>query len=161
MLMIYFLFTFASTIIYSMHISLAYMYILLLFVLNQENRLIVIQHCQHSQKMKCYINTICIIQIGKQLYFPSILAGLIFFFFWKTFTKSSLLLCFLLLETGFYPLKYSKPHSGPLLFFTSQKANKAVFSKLSAAVQIFVFRSFVVAVTVMTAHRSLEAQLLI
>lgn len=81
MLMIYFLFTFVSPIIYSMHISLAYMYILLFFVvLNQENRLIVIQICQHSQKMKCYINTPCIIQIGKQLYFPSILAGLIFFF---------------------------------------------------------------------------------
>lgn len=87
MLMICFLFTFVSTIIYSMHISLAYMYILLFFVLNQENRLIVIHICQRSQKMKCYINTPRIIQIGKQLYFPSILARLIFFFFLKNIYK--------------------------------------------------------------------------
>lgn len=110
-----------STTICSMHVCFAYLYILhLLFVLNQENRLVVIPCSQHSQKMKRkrYFNTPCVSQIGKKALFSWHLSQIDFFFiFLKMFTKSSVLLSFLLLEIRFYLLKHSKPHSGPLLFF--------------------------------------------
>lgn len=144
-----------STTICSMHVCFAYLYILhLLFVLNQENRLVVIPCSQHSQKMKRkhYFNTPCVSQIGKKALFSWHLSQIDFFFYFlKNVYKVQCTAQLPFVRDQVLSTKTQQATHWAIAFlYLFRIANKTVFSKLSAAVQILVFRSFVVAVTVMT-----------